>query len=260
MGAPLLRGRGRPKQRRHDRADGVKGRTWSTSALAAEPASRSACFRSATEKLPLVDVRYPATTARRDQPLVASPQPRTTHQHRRAEQVSVHRAQSTAPEPTAFDERDHLGMAQHGELVKTAQQLEDHGALPDRSECQLLDHQGVSPCGVLAQQVDQSRVASVEMVDPRRGVDQYHSTMSRRRGATEASGSDPPSAASRLALSTRISIANPSRRRVDRSTIPVSSGRGSPATSRPHRASLRRRPLRCRRPSGPGSRCAAALS
>src|ERR1700761_8995502 len=63
----------------------------------------------------------------------------------------------------------------------------------------------------------------MEVVDPDRGVDQDHLESSRRRGAADAWLSEPPRAASRLALSTRIKVSSPSRKSADRSVTPVNS-------------------------------------
>jgi hypothetical protein len=63
----------------------------------------------------------------------------------------------------------------------------------------------------------------MEVVDPDRGVDQDHAAPSRRRGAAVAWLSEPPRAARRLALSTRIKVSSPSRKSADLSVMPVNS-------------------------------------
>src|SRR5580692_11401525 len=63
----------------------------------------------------------------------------------------------------------------------------------------------------------------MKVVDPDRGVDQDHLAPSRRRGAAVAWLSEPPRAARRLALSTRIRVSSPSRSSADLSVMPVNS-------------------------------------
>ena len=63
----------------------------------------------------------------------------------------------------------------------------------------------------------------MEVVDPDRRVNQDHVAPPHRRGAAVAWLSEPPRAARRLALSTRIKVSSPSRKSADLSVMPVDS-------------------------------------
>jgi hypothetical protein len=76
---------------------------------------------------------------------------------------------------------------------------------------------------VVTEERNECRLRGMEVVDPDRSVDQDHLAPSRRRGAAVAPLSEPPRAARRLALSTRIKVSSPSRKSADLSVIPVNS-------------------------------------
>src|ERR1700761_5237849 len=76
---------------------------------------------------------------------------------------------------------------------------------------------------VVTKERNEQRLGGMEVVDPDRGVDQDHVASSRRRGAAVASPSELPRAARRLALSTRIKVSSPPRKRADLSVMPVNS-------------------------------------
>ncbi len=59
--------------------------------------------------------------------------------------MSINGTQATPEEMAVVDERHHLGVTKERELVQAAEQLQDHGALPDRSESQFFDHGWVRP-------------------------------------------------------------------------------------------------------------------
>jgi hypothetical protein len=96
-------------------------------------------------------------------------------------------------------------------------------ALLDRRERQFLDHSTMASDLVVIEERSERRLGGMEVVDPDRGVDQDHVAPSRRRGAAVAWLSEPPRAARRLALSTRIKVSSPSRKSADFSVIPVNS-------------------------------------
>src|ERR1700744_5458851 len=76
---------------------------------------------------------------------------------------------------------------------------------------------------VVTKERNEQRLGGMEVVHPDRGGDQDHVASSRRRGAAVASPSELPRAARRLALSTRIKVSSPSRKRADFSVMPVNS-------------------------------------
>ena len=73
----------------------------------------------------------------------------------------------------------------------------------------------------IIEEARQDRIAVAEMVDPDRAVDQDHAASDRRRGATAASGSEPPRRTRRAALSRSISAFSASRTSDDFSVRPV---------------------------------------
>src|SRR5699024_8795533 len=132
-------------------------------------------------------------------------------------------AQSSAPQLARVHEREHFVMTDRGELPQLGQQSQYARTLLDRAKRKPFGHSRMAPDVVVFQQLGELGLAVVQMVDPYRGIDQNHAAPSRRRGAATASGSVPPRAAKRRALSTRMRVSNPWRRSAERSVMPVSS-------------------------------------
>ena len=104
-----------------------------------------------------------------------------------------------------------------GQIVQVA---EDDLALLQATHRQFADNQRVRKNFSPLQQPLECGIVPAKVIDPYRGINQYHRA-ARRRGATVNSGSLPPSLASRRALSRSISAFNASRSSADRSLIPV---------------------------------------
>ncbi len=106
-----------------------------------------------------------------------------------------------------------LGGGGTGEVAQVGQNFRSS---LEPAASQLADHEIVAPHLSGIQERRQSRVTSAEVIDPHRGVDEYHRERrgtERRRGTARRCDSDPPRAARRWALSRLMSASSPARTR-----------------------------------------------
>lgn len=94
-------------------------------------------------------------------------------------------------------------------------------AISQSSEREFKDHVGVDRDLIRSEQLSQERIVTVQMVDPDGGIDEDHGVTGRCRGAADAAGSVPPSAANRRALSCWTSDSKALRTSAERSVMPV---------------------------------------
>ena len=97
----------------------------------------------------------------------------------------------------------------------------DEITLPEIAEGEFTGHEGMPEDPSAIEEPAEPGISSLQMTDPDRGVDQYHSGFSRSRGAATRSGWLPPKRASRRALSRSISALSASRTNADFSRRPV---------------------------------------
>ncbi len=145
--------------------------------------------------------------------------------------MRVDGAQPLTPKAPFLNKIQNLIVCQVREHAEVAKELENVAALLDRPQSQLLDNERVTTNLVSPEQLDKRGFRRMKVVDPYRRVDQDHALRPRRRGAAVADGSEPPSAASRRALSTRINVSRPSRTSADFSRMPVRSDARSTSAS-----------------------------
>jgi hypothetical protein len=89
----------------------------------------------------------------------------------------------------------------HCGLRQTLQGIKDHIAFLQTTQCQFTGYKGMRQDAACIQMRFQFGVPLPQMVYPDRRIDQNHVGSDWRRGTLSTNGSDPPSKASRLALS-----------------------------------------------------------
>jgi hypothetical protein len=145
--------------------------------------------------------------------------------------VDIRRTQSTPPQLTPIHQRYYFLMRQEREPVEVLEEDQHTIALLDRPKRQFLDHSRMTSDQVVTEKRNKRRLGGMEVVNPDRSIDQDHLAPSRRRGAAVAWLSEPPRAAKRLALSTRIRVSSPSRKSADLSVMPVNSAARAKSSS-----------------------------
>ena len=145
-----------------------------------------------------------------------------TADQRRGEQMGIHPADAGTGQVAPGHQREHLLVLRH--RYRTAARRRWAQRLlspPQAAQRQLPDHEGMRPPPHPASsRRRQTGVASRQVIDPNRGVDQHQPTGRRRRGACSP-GCVPPRAASRRALSRAISASRPACTSAVFSSIPV---------------------------------------
>lgn len=144
----------------------------------------------------------------------------TPHSHvveyGRREQVQIDIPEPSAHQTPRVNEREHFAGRGSGGHGKFAEQLEDDSPLTECAARQLPDDKWMCAHLTCIEQRRESRISTPQMIDPDRGVYEDHGlrelpgARGRRRGGTDARGSEAPSAASRRALSRATSARSPS--------------------------------------------------
>jgi hypothetical protein len=128
--------------------------------------------------------------------------------------MDIHQANAAARKLVAVDELEGLVMVRHLGSGHLPEKAEDLRASLQPAERQLTEDERVDENEPVAQKRLQPRVASAQMVDPDRRIDQdqrgaLRVRRARRRGARRKAFSEPPRAARRRALSRAISASRP---------------------------------------------------
>lgn len=155
--------------------------------------------------------------------LIARPESCPASQRYRSQQMDVDIPDSFAVQGMAFDELHYLAVSGHHGSRQILQQFKKRLAVTQASASDLAHHERMHHHGRTLQQVDKPRVATAEVIDPHRSVDQDQAGRSvRLRGAAFNASWTPPIRASRLALSRSISAFKASLKTAVRSMGPVS--------------------------------------
>jgi len=122
-----------------------------------------------------------------------------------------------------FDEMQDFVICSDGGLWQHTQAIKNKVALSKIDQRELTNDEGVHQDLSGLKQLHKGMVIRPQMIDPNRGVNQYHFRPIRRRRATARSRSLPPRRASRRAASRSINAFKASRTRTDFSFRPVNS-------------------------------------
>src|SRR5699024_3101158 len=162
------------------------------------------CAASAPDMRGLMVVEAAGT-----EPGLSRPKLRPWYQSDRAKQLSIDCAQASTPQLARAHEPEHFVMSDRGEWPQLGQQPKYARTILHRAKREFSAHGRMAPDVVVVQQQGELGLAMVQVVDSYRGIDQNHAARSRRRDAATSSGSVPPRAARRRALSTRMRVSNP---------------------------------------------------
>jgi hypothetical protein len=114
-----------------------------------------------------------------------------------------------------IDEVKHFLVRGDGYLWQFSQGVQNNITLPETAESEFTRHEGMPEDPSAIEEPAERRIASPQVVDPDRCVDQDHSGFGRRLGGPDSSGSLPPRRASRRALSRSINALSASRTSAD---------------------------------------------
>jgi hypothetical protein len=131
----------------------------------------------------------------------------------RRQEVCIDPAQAAAHQTVGLDERQDFLVLDDRSSREISQELEDLSSILQQTTGELSRHEGMTEHLLIKKQLAEVLVGSSKVVDPYRRVDEDHAGFERarvrRRGMRRALLSDPPNAASRLALSRATSASRP---------------------------------------------------
>ncbi len=136
--------------------------------------------------------------------------------------MRVDPSNAAAVQPLSLKKTHHFRVFSDDGLRKGPEQRKDFVAIAQRAACEFARHEGVDQHFRVTQKRLQAPVPCAKVVDPDGGIDENHATRpGLRRLMGLRPGSDPPSFASRRALSRAINASNPRRTRAVFLGIPV---------------------------------------
>jgi hypothetical protein len=100
-----------------------------------------------------------------------------------------------------LNEAHHLVMRGNDGALEILQQRKHSVPSTHAAHCHLSEDEGMAQNLIAGKQRQENLIGSAEVINPDRCINQGHFGLGRRRGAAFASGSLPPSSASRLAAS-----------------------------------------------------------
>ena len=96
--------------------------------------------------------------------------------------MDVDPPQTSTIEPFRFDEAKYLEMVCDDHLRQCLEQGQNLSALRERPTSELSDHKGMRQDFSIEKELTEPGMPTTEVVDPDRGVGQYHAAPGRRRG------------------------------------------------------------------------------
>lgn len=142
--------------------------------------------------------------------------------------MDINPADAKTSKAMSVDEGQRFDVRCNGRTRQQTQRIENTGAILQLAARKFADDEWMAKHEALLEQIRECRVATTEMVDPDRRIDQDHgderrvrATIARRRRGALARGSLPPSRASRRAASRSTSARRASFRTIERSLVPA---------------------------------------
>ena len=136
--------------------------------------------------------------------------------------MRVDPADSGSHQAVLLHERQDLVMICERRFGDVPEKREDFSPPPEIPAGQFSDDEGVTPYDAVGQEIREGPVPALKMIDPDRRVDEHQRAFrGRRRRTGRRVPSEPPRAASRLALSRAMSASIPARTSAVFSLIPV---------------------------------------